>query len=112
MADWESPRSASSLLYMAKFASSLGEDLDKVAAAAAAGEAAAGPETGGLAGLAAGAAEALELLHNDVGNLDLWFQNGRVYTFFGVPRSVYTDLLNASSPGSYYNQNIRGRYSG
>ena len=42
--------------------------------------------------------------------LSLQFTNGQVYTYDGVPISVYTGLLEADSPGRYYHQNIRGVY--
>lgn len=42
--------------------------------------------------------------------LELQFRNGAVYHYFLVPRSVYRRLLHADSKGSYFNQNIRGRY--
>ena len=42
--------------------------------------------------------------------LELQFRNGAVYQYFLVPPRVYRDLLGARSKGSYFNQNIRGRY--
>jgi hypothetical protein len=109
MASWEFPDNESSLLHAAKFQAD-GPSLDKIAARAQerAGELAeAGPEAQAL-----GAIEgALEGAADDTGSMDLWFQNGRVYTFFNVPRAVYRGLLSASSPGSYYNSNIRGNYA-
>ena len=42
--------------------------------------------------------------------LELKFRNGAVYQYFLVPQRVYRDLLGAPSKGSYFNQNIRGRY--
>ena len=48
--------------------------------------------------------------------LELQFRNGAVYHYaaiyqnFLVPPSVYRDLLGAHSKGTYFNQNIRGRY--
>lgn len=42
--------------------------------------------------------------------LELQFRSGAVYQYFLVPRSVYQDLLGASSKGVYFNRNIRGRY--
>ena len=32
------------------------------------------------------------------------------YTFHGVPERVYMGLVMSSSPGTYYNDHIRGRY--
>ena len=42
--------------------------------------------------------------------LTVLFHSGRIYDHPGVPYNVYLELLNASSVGAYYNQNIRGRY--
>jgi hypothetical protein len=42
--------------------------------------------------------------------LTIQFSSGGVYDFHGVPESVFQGLISASSPGSYYNQHIRGRY--
>jgi hypothetical protein len=33
-----------------------------------------------------------------------------IYTHPGVSEAVFLELLHANSPGTYYNQNIRGRY--
>ena len=103
MPQWEFPKAASSLVYAAKFTA---ED-DALSHALEAGAEAleAGPEAAGSAALAA-------LAEGGTGSMDLWFQNGRVYTFFAVPYAVFEELLQASSPGGYYNQYIRGRYSG
>ena len=38
------------------------------------------------------------------------FHNSGRYDHPGVPEEVFRGLLNASSKGAYYNQNIRGRY--
>ena len=38
------------------------------------------------------------------------FHNSGRYDHPGVPESVFYGLMNASSMGAYYNQNIRGRY--
>lgn len=42
--------------------------------------------------------------------LEVAFLNRSVYQYFGVPSSVYMQLMNASSHGSYFNQHIRDRY--
>ena len=42
--------------------------------------------------------------------LTIQFTSGGVYDFHGVPLFVFEGLINASSPGRYYNQYIRGRY--
>ena len=42
--------------------------------------------------------------------LCLEFRSRAVYCYFGVPQSVYQDLLAADSKGSYFNRYIRGRF--
>jgi hypothetical protein len=42
--------------------------------------------------------------------LDLSFQNGAVYRYFGVPSFVFDQLLAAESKGTYFNQAIRNRF--
>jgi hypothetical protein len=42
--------------------------------------------------------------------LQIQFHSGKVYTYQGVPASVYNGLLEASSPGQYFNSNIKGIY--
>ena len=43
--------------------------------------------------------------------LDIGFQNGRTYTFQDVPPDVFQGLQDDPSPGSYFNQKIKGKYS-
>jgi KTSC domain len=42
--------------------------------------------------------------------LEVEFRTGRVYQYFGVPPSLYSDLLNAASLGEFYNRQIRNEY--
>lgn len=42
--------------------------------------------------------------------LTIQFTSGGVYDFHGVPVAVFHGLISASSPGTYYNHHIRGRY--
>jgi hypothetical protein len=42
--------------------------------------------------------------------LQIQFHSGKVYSYQGVPASVYNGLLEASSPGQYFNSNIKGVY--
>ena len=42
--------------------------------------------------------------------LQIQFQSGKVYSYSGVPASVYNGLLEASSAGQYFNNNIKGVY--
>ena len=38
------------------------------------------------------------------------FNSGGLYSYSGVPASVYSGLLNASSKGSYFHENIKNVY--
>lgn len=38
-------------------------------------------------------------------------ESGTIYAYFHVPESVYKELLDAESIGTYFNQNIRSSYS-
>jgi hypothetical protein len=38
------------------------------------------------------------------------FKNGRTYQYRNVSSEVFTSLLNACSKGTFFNQNIQGRY--
>ena len=42
--------------------------------------------------------------------LRLEFRSHAVYLYFGLPPHLYHGLLAADSKGSYFNQNIRGRF--
>ena len=42
--------------------------------------------------------------------LELEFTSGDVYRYFAIPPSVHRALLDADSPGAYFNQNISDRY--
>lgn len=42
--------------------------------------------------------------------LTVEFRHGGIYDHPGVPESVFRALMGASSKGSYYARNIRGRY--
>ena len=42
--------------------------------------------------------------------LELEFRSRAVYSYFGVPGSVYEALLAAPSKGRYFNREIRGRF--
>lgn len=39
------------------------------------------------------------------------FNNGSEYKYSGVPSSIYEQLLNAPSVGSFLNSNIKGSYN-
>ena len=46
----------------------------------------------------------------DSGTMQLRFRRGGSYTLRGVPERHYYGLLNASSPGWYFNYYLKGRY--
>jgi hypothetical protein len=39
--------------------------------------------------------------------LEVEFNGGRIYQYFNVPDYIYNDLINSSSVGTYFNQNIK-----
>lgn len=43
----------------------------------------------------------------DSSTLEVEFQNGAIYQYFGVPEIEYSGLMKAASKGSYLNQNIK-----
>jgi hypothetical protein len=45
------------------------------------------------------------------GTLTIEFHSGGVYEYYGVPRSEYAALMNASSHGKYFHAHIKNRYS-
>lgn len=52
----------------------------------------------------------LSWVEYDSGTMLLTFRSGRRYTLQGVPVHHYHGLLNASSPGLYFNTYLKGRY--
>jgi KTSC domain len=47
----------------------------------------------------------------ETSTLEVGFNNGTIYQYFGVPKHIYEGLMNASSKGSYLNQYVkRGGY--
>lgn len=42
--------------------------------------------------------------------LEIEFLSGGIYQYFGVPETEYNNLMNASSIGSYFAQNIKDKY--
>jgi hypothetical protein len=48
--------------------------------------------------------------HYAENTLEVEFNSGQMYSYSDVPESVYTGLINSSSPGRYYHANIRGQY--
>jgi len=47
-------------------------------------------------------------LENEI--LEVKFNHGSVYQYFGVPENVYEELMNADSHGKYFSANIRNNY--
>ena len=42
--------------------------------------------------------------------LEVEFTDGNVYQYFGVPKSIHDELMNAQSLGSYHFENIRSNF--
>ncbi len=47
---------------------------------------------------------------SDTNTLEIEFNSGGIYQYFGVPESVYSGLMSASSKGSYFHENIKDKY--
>lgn len=45
------------------------------------------------------------------GSLLITFTSGKEYPFRGVPADLWADWKNSSSPGGFYHDNIKGRFS-
>lgn len=46
----------------------------------------------------------------DTAVLELEFTSGDVYRYYAVPPSVHRGLMDAASPGAYFNRHISDRY--
>lgn len=44
------------------------------------------------------------------GTLEIEFKGGDVYTYSGVPQTIYDGLMSANSPGHYFHNVIRMSY--
>jgi len=42
--------------------------------------------------------------------LEIEFNDSSVYQYFGIPEYIYSNLMSASSKGSYHHSHIRGKY--
>ncbi len=42
--------------------------------------------------------------------LEIEFNSGQVYQYFAVPEYIYEGLMNATSHGKYFNQEIKDNY--
>lgn len=47
----------------------------------------------------------------DSQTLEIEFNDGSVYQYFGVPSGEHDGIMNADSKGKYLNANIKKRYS-
>lgn len=45
------------------------------------------------------------------GTLYIRFNSGGLYAYYNVPQNVYTNLMNASSKGRFFHQNIKNVYA-
>ncbi len=54
---------------------------------------------------------AIRAVGYDGSTLTVEFHNGRIYDHPKVPYSVYASLMRSASKGTFYNQQIRGRYN-
>ena len=43
--------------------------------------------------------------------LEITFRQGGVYQYAGVPLEIHRDLIGAASHGTYFNRNIKEKYS-
>ena len=46
----------------------------------------------------------------DIQALEIQYSNGGVYQYQGVPQDVFDQLMNASSKGTFINQQIKNSY--
>jgi hypothetical protein len=46
----------------------------------------------------------------ETAELEVEFRSGDVYRYFAVPPSVFRALLDADSPGAYFNKNVSDHY--
>jgi KTSC domain len=44
------------------------------------------------------------------GQMEITFESGHLYRYFGVPRPIFDELLRAESKGRYFHDRIRDRY--
>ena len=42
--------------------------------------------------------------------MEMEFQGGNVYQYFDVPKSIYDELLGASSKGKFFHSQIKGHF--
>jgi hypothetical protein len=47
---------------------------------------------------------------SDAERLEITFENGRRYSYEGVPPEIFEGLRDAGSPGQFYNQNIKDKF--
>ena len=44
---------------------------------------------------------------SSISMLEIEFNNGGIYQYYGVPQEIYEGLMNAGSKGTYFHQNIK-----
>ncbi|GLI12375.1 hypothetical protein MARBORIA2_14650 [Methanobrevibacter arboriphilus] len=49
---------------------------------------------------------------SSVQKLHIKFYRGGIYEYTGVPQEIHAGLMNASSKGSYFHENIEDKYPG
>ena len=47
----------------------------------------------------------------DNGELQVEFHNGTIYRYMGVPEDVFEGFKISDSPGRYFYQNVKGKYT-
>lgn len=52
----------------------------------------------------------IQAVGHEGGKLRVQFTNGSTYEYDDVPSGLARSLANAESPGSFFSQNIRGKY--
>jgi hypothetical protein len=48
---------------------------------------------------------------SETAQLTIDFASGDRYTYFGVPPAAWSQLMKSKSPGAFFSDNIRERYS-
>ena len=43
--------------------------------------------------------------------LEIEYNSGTVYRYYGVPSEVHDEIINAESVGKYFNANVKSKYN-
>lgn len=46
----------------------------------------------------------------DSETLEIMFQSGSIYHYYNLPAFMYERLIQANSPGTFFNANIKGQF--